>query len=173
MKNILLIEGSTRPNGKSCMGSKWMQKTALSIMDDVLIKAINPNDFEIPYDGGENAAYTEKVKWADAFIILIPEYNHGYPGKLKSLLDMELKNYADKPVLAVGWSSGGFGGVRGVQNIIPVFRELGLIACSTDFNFSNFEKVFDTEENLIDESYTGKFEKALKELIRLVDLLKK
>jgi NAD(P)H-dependent FMN reductase len=173
MKHILLIEGSTRPEGKSYMGSKWMAKVIPTIISDVEVQVINPNDFDIAYDGGEDEGYTQKVKWADAFIILVPEYNHGYPGKLKSLLDLELKNYIDKPALPVGWSSGGFGGTRGVENIIPVFRELGLIAVSVNFNFSNFEKVFDSDANLIDESYNRKFERALKELMRLAAIFKK
>lgn len=173
MKHILLIEGSTRPDGKSYMGSKWMAKVLPTIINDVEVQVINPNDFDIAYDGGEDELYTQKVRWADAFVILVPEYNHGYPGKLKSLLDLESKNYIDKPVLPVGWSVGGFGGVRGVQNILPVFRELGLITCSVSFNFSNTDKVFDKDGNLIDEAYNHRFERPLKELMRLADIFKK
>jgi hypothetical protein len=61
----------------------------------------------------------------------------------------------------------------GSANILPVFRELGLINFSVSFNFSNTDKVFDKDGNLIDESYNRKFELALKELIRLVDIFKK
>jgi hypothetical protein len=48
----------------------------------------------------------EKVKKADGFIIVSPEYNHGYPRELKMLLDMLFAQYAHKPVGIYGVSSG-------------------------------------------------------------------
>lgn len=35
---------------------------------------------------------------ADGLVIVAPEYNHGYPGALKSVLDLLLKEYIHKPV---------------------------------------------------------------------------
>jgi NAD(P)H-dependent FMN reductase len=172
MSNILILEGSTRPNGSSYKAVDWMQQIAPEFLPDLYIKRANPNEFNLPFDGAKDPKYTELVIWAQAFIILVPEYNHGYPGKLKTLLDSELENYADKPAMLVGWTSGGYGGVRGVQNLLPVVRELGLFATSTNFHFSRHKTVFDEQGNLIDPSYNDKFQKALEELVRVQKLLK-
>src|SRR3989338_967971 len=42
--------------------------------------------------------YGEKVVRADGFVIVSPEYNHGYPGELKMLLDEVYTEYVKKPV---------------------------------------------------------------------------
>jgi len=61
---------------------------------------------------------------ADGFVVVFPEYNHGYPGELKLLWDMAYDEYKGKPVAMVGVSAGGLGGTRGIENFIPV-----LVAC--------------------------------------------
>src|SRR5947209_3765710 len=40
--------------------------------------------------------WRETIKKADALLIVSPEYNHGYPGELKLLLDSALKEYENK-----------------------------------------------------------------------------
>lgn len=72
------------------------------------------------------AKWREIAEQADGFIIVTPEYNHGYPGELKILLDCALEEYADKPVGLVGVSAGGFGGARVVDLIKPVLIEMGM-----------------------------------------------
>src|SRR4030067_1048296 len=52
-------------------------------------------------DAGENikdAKFSDTVMRADALIIVAPEYNHGYPGLLKHVLDTNLKEYIHKAV---------------------------------------------------------------------------
>ena len=66
------------------------------------------------------------VRQAKALLLVTPEYNHGYPGELKLLLDQELDAYASKPVAVCTVSRGGFGGVRVFENLLPVLHELGL-----------------------------------------------
>ncbi|MFA6426819.1 MAG: NAD(P)H-dependent oxidoreductase [Candidatus Magasanikbacteria bacterium] len=83
--------------------------------------------------------WREVVKKADAFIIVTPEYNHGYPGELKMLLDQELKAYKDKPVLVVGVSNGGFGGVRMIEHLIPSLRYMGFRVLPNDVQVSKVE----------------------------------
>lgn len=64
---------------------------------------------------------------ADAFVLMAPEYNHGYPGLLKHVLDTNLKEYIHKAVGVCGVSAGNFGGTRVIENLLPVLRELGLV----------------------------------------------
>lgn len=64
---------------------------------------------------------------ADGIVIVTPEYNRGYPGLLKYVLDTNLKEYIHKAVGICGVSAGGFGGARVIENLLPVLRELGLV----------------------------------------------
>jgi NADPH-dependent FMN reductase len=57
---------------------------------------------------------------ADGLVIVAPEYNHGYCGLLKHVLDSCLKEYIHKAVGIVGVSAGPFGGTRVIENLLPV-----------------------------------------------------
>ena len=79
-------------------------------------------------DAGEDMkdpAFAATVERADGLILVVPEYNHGYPGLLKHALDMNLKEYIHKAVGLCGVSAGPFGGARVIENLLPVMRELG------------------------------------------------
>ena len=91
---------------------------------------------------------------ADAFIIVAPEYNHGYPGLLKHVLDTNLKEYIHKAVGICGVSAGRFGGTRVIQNLLPVMRELGLVTIFWDGNFSGVQKLFDADGTILGHART-------------------
>lgn len=109
--------------------------------------------------------FSVNMEKADALVLVSPEYNHGYSGLLKHVLDSCLKEYIHKAVGIVGVSAGPFGGTRVIQNLLPVMRELGLVTIFWDVNFSNVQNVFAQDGRLVDESYIRRIDKFLKELI--------
>jgi len=126
-------------------------------------------------DAGEaikDAGYSAKIDRADALVVVSPEYNHGYSGLLKHVLDSCLKEYIHKAAGIVGVSAGPFGGARMIQNLLPVMRELGLVTIFWDVNFSSVQKVFDKEGKLLDESFVRRMDKFLKELIWMAKTLR-
>jgi NAD(P)H-dependent FMN reductase len=126
-------------------------------------------------DAGEatkHADFSAKMSRADALVVVSPEYNHGYSGLLKHVLDSCLKEYIHKAVGIVGVSAGPFGGARGIENLLPVMRELGLVTIFWDVNFSNVQKVFGEDGKLLDESYIRRIDKFLKELIWMAKTLR-
>ena len=126
-------------------------------------------------DAGESIKdpdFSATVMRADALIIVVPEYNHGYPGLLKHVLDTNLKEYIHKAVGICGVSAGPFGGTRGIQNLLPVIRELGLVTIFWDGNFSNVQKIFDESGKLLDEAYIQRLDKFLKELVWMAKVLR-
>lgn len=126
-------------------------------------------------DAGEaikDPVFSEKMTRADALVVVTPEYNHGYPGLLKHVLDSCLREYIHKAVGIVGVSAGPFGGTRVIQNLLPVMRELGLVTVFWDVNFSNVQKVFDQQGKLLDESYIRRIDKFLNELIWMAKTLR-
>ncbi len=100
-----------------------------------------------------------------------PEYNHGYPGLLKHVLDTNLKEYIHKAVGVVGVSAGVFGGARAIQNLIPVLRELGLVTIFWDVNFTSVRRRFDEDGNLVDDSFLS-IDKFLDELLWMAETLR-
>jgi NAD(P)H-dependent FMN reductase len=133
---------------------------------------------EIPLgtqDAGEaikDSKFSATVARADAMVIVTPEYNHGYPGTLKHVLDTNLKEYIHKAVGVCGVSAGGFGGTRVIENLLPVLRELGLVTIFWDGNFSGAHKLFDADGKILDQSHVKRMDKFLKELIWMAKVLR-
>ncbi len=126
-------------------------------------------------DAGENIKdprFSQTVMRADALILVVPEYNHGYPGLLKHVLDTNLKEYIHKAVGICGVSAGGLGGTRVIQNLLPVMRELGLVTIFWDGNFSGVQKLFDESGRILDSAYQKRLDKFFKELIWMAKVLR-
>ncbi|HVG34345.1 MAG TPA: NAD(P)H-dependent oxidoreductase [Pyrinomonadaceae bacterium] len=126
-------------------------------------------------DAGEaikNAEFSAQMARADAMVLVVPEYNHGYPGLLKHALDTNLKEYIHKAAGICGVSAGGFGGTRVIENLLPVLRELGLVTIFWDGNFSGAQKLFDASGKLLDEAYVKRIDKFLKELVWMAKVLR-
>lgn len=126
-------------------------------------------------DAGEqikDASFSEMAMRADAFTIIAPEYNHGYPGLLKHVLDTNLKEYIHKAVGICGVSAGPFGGTRVIQNLLPVMRELGLVTIFWDGNFSSVQNIFDKDGTLLETAYVRRVDKFINELIWMARVLR-
>ena len=126
-------------------------------------------------DEGEklkDAQFSAAMERADALVLVVPEYNHGYPGLLKHALDTNLKEYIHKAVGVCGVSAGPFGGTRVIENLLPVLRELGLVTIFWDVNFSVVGKLFDANGKLLDQAYVGRFAKFLSELVWMAQVLR-
>src|SRR5437660_2759277 len=126
-------------------------------------------------DAGEqmkDPAFSSTIERCDGLILITPEYNHGYPGLLKHALDMNLKEYIHKAVGICGVSAGPFGGARAIENLLPVMRELGLVAIFEDVNFGGVGTLFDEPGNLLDNKFVGRVNNFLDELIWMTRALR-
>jgi NAD(P)H-dependent FMN reductase len=129
-------------------------------------------DFALPHDDYGQGLKDSFPEWRDAIInadglvIVTPEYNHGYPGTLKSVLDLLLPEYIHKVVAFAAVSAQVWGGVRVIEALVQTSRELGLAVTFTDLNFPRVQTLFDENGNLIDEkAYESRVKAFLDELI--------
>jgi NAD(P)H-dependent FMN reductase len=126
-------------------------------------------------DAGEQIKipqFSATIARSDGLILVVPEYNHGYPGMLKHALDSNLEEYIHKAVALCGVSAGPFGGARVIEQLVPVVRELGLVVTFNDVNFFRVGSVFDDSGKLLDEKYIGRIDKMLNELIWMAKVLR-
>ena len=123
-------------------------------------------------EGIKHPGFSAQMKRADAIILVVPEYNHSFPGSLKHALDTNLEEYIHKAAGICGVSAGPFGGSRVIEHLLPVLRELGLMTIFTDVNFSQVQNVFDDDGVLQDEKFVGRVDKFLDELIWMAKVLR-
>jgi len=167
---IPVILGTNRKDRSSAHVANWVYGK-IQLRDDIETQLFDVRDFVLPQDdygtslGGHFPEWRDAIVRADGLVIVAPEYNHGYPGSLKSVLDLLLKEYIHKAVAFVGVSAGPFGGTRVIESMVPMVRELGLAVTFTDLNFPNVRTKFDVDGNLLDDAYLGRVKAFIDELI--------
>jgi len=172
---VPVILGTPR-QGRMSEHAAELMRSEIEKRPGVLTELIDVGKLAIPVDDAGEAVkdpeLSELMNRADGLVIVAPEYNHGYPGLLKHVLDTNLQEYVHKAVGIVGVSAGVFGGARVIQNLIPVLRELGLVTIFWDVNFTTVQSRFDEAGRLTDESFLPRIEKFLDELFWMAETLR-
>jgi NAD(P)H-dependent FMN reductase len=162
---IAVICGTKREGRKSIKAAQWVAEAGRRRGDADII-FVDPKDFQLPPDGapadGTDPKYDGISAKADAFFVVTPEYNHGYPSSLKRLLDSEFKNYYHKPVATAGVSSGPWGGVRVCEALLPVYHRVGLVIVQPEMYFPFVQNMFD-EQGQLKSEHVEMYEKNVKQ----------
>ena len=89
--------------------------------------------------------WNQKIKEADAFLVVTPEYNHSIPGVLKNAIDSVFVSFAfrNKPVAAVGYSGGIAGGVRAIEHLAQIAVEAELVPLRSSVIIPQVVEAFD------------------------------
>ncbi|BDI30699.1 FMN reductase [Capsulimonas corticalis] len=138
--NVALIYGSTR-EGRFCDTiADWIAGEILS-QDGFALDLVDPAQLDLPHrhearQSPELSALKERLAAADAFVVVTPEYNHGYPAALKFLIDSVYEEWRGKPVAFVSYG-GVSGGLRAVEQLRPVFAELHAMTIRDSVSFAN------------------------------------
>ena len=174
---IPTLLGTTRMNRESENVANWVC-SKMRERDEIETHLFDVRDFHLPHDHYGQEIKDQFPEWrdaivrADGLVIVTPEYNHGYPGSLKSVLDLLLKEYIHKAVAFVGVSAGPWGGTRVIESCVPMVRELGLAVTFSDLNFPSVKTKFDENGKLLDEAYESRVKGFLDELVWMATTLR-
>lgn len=174
---IPLLLGTPRKNRESGNVAKWVHSKLIE-REGVESSYFDVCDFALPQNHYGQEIKDQFPEWrdaivrADGLVIVTPEYNHGYPGTLKSVLDLLLREYIHKAVAFVGVSAGPWGGTRVIEACVPMVRELGLAATFTDLNFPHVASKFDQSGKLLDEAYEARVAGFIDELVWMATTLR-
>ena len=188
--NIKLIVGSTREGRFSEKLIPWI-KEQVSQNKDIDLEVLDLRDYPMSffnsagspaYGGGDYdnpvvAKWSSKISKADGFIIIAPEYNHGYTAVLKNALDQLYKEWNDKSVGFVSYGSAG--GARAVEQLRQVAVELHMIPVRDAVHILPFSVIMDvaqTEEGEVSAKLAGfdpSFQAMLGQVVKYASALKK
>jgi NAD(P)H-dependent FMN reductase len=175
--NIPVLLGTNRKERKSVFPARWLVEQ-MEKRPEIRTRLFDVAEFKLPQDDYGQGLKDSFPEWRDAIIqadglvIVTPEYNHGYPGSLKAVLDLLLPEYIHKSVAFVGVSAGIWGGTRVIEAMVPMCRELGLAVTFTDLNFPRVQNSFDAEGKLLDQRYESLAKEFLDELVWMSTTLK-
>lgn len=172
-----LLLGTNRKYRKSGLAARWlfgeMQKRR-----EIETRFFDAAEFALPHGDYGQEIKDQFPEWRDAIIradglvIVTPEYNHGYPGTLKAVLDLLLREYIHKAVAFVGVSANPWGGTRVIEAMVPMVRELGLAVTFTDLYFPHIQRTFDEQGKLLDPAFEKRAAEFLDELVWMSRVLK-
>jgi NAD(P)H-dependent FMN reductase len=167
-----ILLGTPRRQRQSEKVARWLFRKMQERPDELETEFFDVRDFHLPADDYGMEIKDDFPEWrdamtrADGLVVVTPEYNHGYPGALKSVLDLLLPEYIHKAVAFAAVSAQVWGGVRVIEALVQTSRELGFAVTFTDLNFPRVHTLFDENGDLIDEhAYEGRVKAFLDELV--------
>ena len=121
----------------------------------------------------------QRIRNADAILLVTPEYNYSVPGVLKNAIDWASRPYGDsawteKPVAIMGASVGTLGTARAQYHLRQIFVFLNMFAVNQpEVMIAHAHKHFDEQGNLTDETAKKLIGQLLEELVGLTRKLAK
>lgn len=148
-----VIVGSTREGRFGDTVARWfLGRAALNEMVDLDVIDLAETNLPARLTNTPAPAAMEmraRLADADAFIMITPEYNHGYPASLKTALDSAREEWMGKPVAFVSYG-GMAGGLRSVEQLRQICAELHMVSTRDCVSLHNCRGLFD-ERGLLKE----------------------
>lgn len=140
---VAVIYGSTRP-GRFCDTVVRWTVEQLAVGGRFEVDVIDPAHSSAvpPIDQRHSDSLQQRLGQAEAFVIVTPEYNHGYPAPLKALIDSSGTEWHAKPVAFISYG-GASGGLRAVEQLRLVFAELHAVTIRDSVSFAGAWEQFD------------------------------
>jgi NAD(P)H-dependent FMN reductase len=145
---IGLIYGSTR-KGRFCDTVARWAADEIRAQGHYTVHIIDPAEINTGGrdEQGGSPTLWERMALCDAFVVVTPEYNHGYPAALKMLIDSVGAEWHAKPVAFVSYG-GISGGIRAVEQLRLVFAELHAVTIRDSVSFASAWELFDADGKL-------------------------
>ena len=137
---LMLVYGSIRAERRCGIVARWAE-AEIGRDPAFVLDVIDPMP---AWPGIDEEAFRRSLDAADAVVIVTPEYNHSFPGPLKTLIDSAVAEWAAKPVAFVSYG-GVSGGLRAVEHLRAVFAELHAVAIRDGVAFHNVWESFGPE----------------------------
>ena len=146
MHNLLVVACSTRPSRIGFPFAEWTAERAAAdgrfTVEIADLRELDLPNYDEPhhprmhrYENDHTKAWSHIVERADAIIFVTPEYNHGFPGSLKTAIDFLHDEWKFKPAACVSYG-GIAAGTRAVQMLKPVLSCLQMIPVYEGINIA-------------------------------------
>ena len=162
MLKLQVIVGSTREGRNADSVCRWFLPVTRA-HDAFEVEVLDLRDWPLPFFQETIATvgdfanptfsdplvkrWNDKIKEADAYIVVTPEYNHSIPGVLKNAVDTVFFSFGfrQKPVAFVAYSLGFTAGARAVEHLTQIMVETEAVPVRTPTLIPFVANAFDEE----------------------------
>ncbi len=157
MIKLKIIIASTRPGRKGPAIASWVFDAAKK-QPEIDVELVDLAEVHLPlfdepnlprfqqYQNEHTKAWSKIIAPADAFIVVTPEYNFGFPASLKNAIDFLHHEWTYKPIAFVSYG-GIAAGTRSVQMLKQIVTSLKMMPITEAVNIPFFSKFFDEQGN--------------------------
>ena len=170
---ITIIAGTNRPQSNTLKLAKYYHNVLdqRGISSEIISLTDLPETF-ISTDlyGKRSETFKpiqEKINAASKFLFVVPEYNGGFPGILKTFIDgcTFPDSFYGKKAALTGLSSGKYGNIRGIEHFTGICHYIHLHVMPLRIHIPAIDKEFDQENNLFKEDTLRFVNQQLEQLI--------
>jgi NAD(P)H-dependent FMN reductase len=177
-----IIVASTRPGRIGLPVAGWFRDQALAY-GGFEVQWVDLAEWDLPfmdephhprlrqYTQEHTRRWSAHVNGADAFVMVTPEYNHGFTAPLKNAIDYLIHEWAYKPVGFVSYG-GMAAGTRAVQMLKPILSDLNMTPVATAVNVAHVEQFITDGTFAPPDSLRGSALAMLAEIERVEALLR-
>jgi chromate reductase, NAD(P)H dehydrogenase (quinone) len=156
---ITIIAGTNRPKSKTLTLANYYYNALnqRGISSEIISLTELPADFIVSdLYGKRSEMFTpiqEKVSAGSKFLFVVPEYNGGFPGILKTFIDgcTFPDSFYGKKAALTGVSSGKYGNIRGIEHFTGICHYIHLHVMPLRLHIPAIDKEFDQHGNLFKE----------------------
>jgi NAD(P)H-dependent FMN reductase len=177
MKKIIIITASRRPLRNGEKVTNWVYEQSKLSNLNLLFEVVDLRELDLPfidepsppmsveeYTNDHTKKWSGIVKEADGFIIVVPEYNRGYPASIKNAIDYLYKEWNFKPVGLIGY--GGSGARDSIRQLREILLAMKLKPLYTQIGISDVWSAFDENGNIFKKNIQGNIQKLFTELYK-------
>ncbi|MFJ6650126.1 NADPH-dependent FMN reductase [Streptomyces sp. NPDC091290] len=157
---IGVLIGSVRPGRFADKVSRWFL-SEIGQRDDMethvidLSEPVLADELKLTLEQSDAPTLARRIGGLDGFVVITPEYNHGYPAALKLAVDYVYREWRAKPVGFVSYG-GMAGGQRAVEQLRQVFAEMHAVTLRDTVSFHMAWERFDDDGRPHDEDGSAK-----------------
>lgn len=182
MINLKIIIASTRPGRKGPLFANWINELAGTVPEfdveliDLAVENLpfmdEPHHPRLgQYTHQHTKDWSAKISGADAFILVTPEYNYGFPATIKNAIDFLFNEWRHKPIGFLSYG-GVAAGTRSIQMLKLTLTALEMVPLSTAINIPFYAHHIKDDVFVPTEEHKKTADMLFKELIKWSEALK-
>lgn len=170
---VALVVGSVREGRFGTRVAAWVQKHLLDTGVDADVIDLAEFSFLRTMNAHPDVAdFATRIEQADAVVVITPEYNHGYPGPLKTAIDALRDPWRAKAVAFVSYGAMS-GGLRAVEALRLVFAELHAVTVRDTVSLHHpWQRIDDPDDEYPDHAATEALRRMMRQLLWWADALR-